>query len=324
MPTATIALIDVCSRTFSRFETVRKCGVSTQRRAHNASRPASVPSWRRLCEASSPPRGEVQAHRRPMPRMRSHCRALTPGPQVAFSRSVPPRELRLDGASAHDQDAIAHPQHLRQVGRDHDDPGALIRRAGSSAGRCLTRARRRCRGWARRRGRCRRRAASHLASTTFCWLPPLSASAALLGPGVRIRRSAIACSASARSRRRLAPRRSATAPPGATARRCDRRRGRAPAPAPCDPRAGSRSVRPRPRPASGSGDGLAVDGDAPAVDRVGADDGARRARCVRRRPARRCRGSRRGAARRRCRAARRPPRPSTRRSSSPGVARRRG
>ena len=44
MPTATIALIDVCSRTFSRFETVRKWGVAAQSTTESATSPANVPS----------------------------------------------------------------------------------------------------------------------------------------------------------------------------------------------------------------------------------------------------------------------------------------
>jgi hypothetical protein len=44
IPTATMALMEVCSRTFSRFETVRKCGVAAQRTMQSASSPANVPS----------------------------------------------------------------------------------------------------------------------------------------------------------------------------------------------------------------------------------------------------------------------------------------
>ena len=48
IPAATIALIALCSRTFSRFETVRKCGVSTQSTKPSATSPRSVPNWRAL------------------------------------------------------------------------------------------------------------------------------------------------------------------------------------------------------------------------------------------------------------------------------------
>jgi hypothetical protein len=46
MPTATIALIEVCSRTFSRFETVRKCGVAAHSTTQRTTSPANVPSCR--------------------------------------------------------------------------------------------------------------------------------------------------------------------------------------------------------------------------------------------------------------------------------------
>ena len=44
MPTATMALMLVCSATLSRFETVRKCGVRIHSTAHSSSRPISVPN----------------------------------------------------------------------------------------------------------------------------------------------------------------------------------------------------------------------------------------------------------------------------------------
>ena len=46
IPTATIALMLVCSTTFSRFDTVRKCGVRIQRAAQSAARPIAVPNCR--------------------------------------------------------------------------------------------------------------------------------------------------------------------------------------------------------------------------------------------------------------------------------------
>ena len=139
--------------------------------------------------------------------------------------------------------------------------------------------------------------ASHLASTTFCWLPPESeptgvadarradAEAAPLGP----RR------APSRGRRPTMP----TAGRGraAAAARCSRRSaGRARRRWPCGPRArgrcrwaiASRGERDRDR--------LAVEPDAAGHQRVDAEDGAGELGAARRRPARRGRGSRRAAA----------------------------
>ena len=52
IPTATIALMLVCSTTLTRFETVRKCGVRIHSAAHSSTRPISVPNWRGVQLAS--------------------------------------------------------------------------------------------------------------------------------------------------------------------------------------------------------------------------------------------------------------------------------
>ena len=46
MPTATIALMEVCSITFNAFETVRKCGVSAHSSTHRPTSPAIAPKRR--------------------------------------------------------------------------------------------------------------------------------------------------------------------------------------------------------------------------------------------------------------------------------------
>ena len=46
MPTAMMALMEVCWAMFSRFETVRKCGVSAQKVTTRPTRPQSVPNCR--------------------------------------------------------------------------------------------------------------------------------------------------------------------------------------------------------------------------------------------------------------------------------------
>ena len=48
MPTATMALMLVCCAMLSRFDTVRKCGVSAHNTAHSPSSPMSVPNRRAL------------------------------------------------------------------------------------------------------------------------------------------------------------------------------------------------------------------------------------------------------------------------------------
>jgi hypothetical protein len=82
MPTATIALIAVCSSTFRRFDTVRKCGVAAHSIRHRTTRPPNVPSCRAACmspsrrialEAASlttPHRGPRAARPRRSPRRR--------------------------------------------------------------------------------------------------------------------------------------------------------------------------------------------------------------------------------------------------------------
>ena len=71
-------------------------------------------------------------------------------------------------------DAVAHVEHLFHVAADHDDRHALARQARGAADRSRPSRRRRCRASARRRSSTLGPSASHLASTTFCWLPPLS------------------------------------------------------------------------------------------------------------------------------------------------------
>ena len=44
MPAAITALIEVCSRTLSRLETVRKCGLSIESRPPSSTSPSSVPT----------------------------------------------------------------------------------------------------------------------------------------------------------------------------------------------------------------------------------------------------------------------------------------
>ena len=83
-------------------------------------------------------------------------------------------ELGDDRPSNSTTIAVGHAEHLGQLGRDHQDRHALGRRARRAGGAPRPSCRRRCRASARRRSAATGRRASHLASTTFCWLPPES------------------------------------------------------------------------------------------------------------------------------------------------------
>src|SRR5258706_13098235 len=117
MPTATMALMAVCSSTFSRFETVRKCGVAAHRIRQSAIRPAKVPSCRLDCTCR---RRELTSQPR---RSRGNPES---GVQHGGLGGVCPREFRLHCACAHDQHAIAHPEYLGQIGGDHDHARPLL------------------------------------------------------------------------------------------------------------------------------------------------------------------------------------------------------
>ena len=87
---------------------------------------------------------------------------------VASSRD----ELGGDPAAEHDEDAVAERQQLRVLGGGDEDPDAAARAASRAAGRSRPSRRRRRRASARRASARAARVASHLPSTTFCWLPP--------------------------------------------------------------------------------------------------------------------------------------------------------
>ena len=98
---------------------------------------------------------------------------------------APPGSSPARCALPHDEDAVAHADQLRQLGRDQQDRDAVCRRARGSVRGCRPWRRRRCRGWARRRSGPSRWVASHLASTTFCWLPPREVAAPRRQPARR-------------------------------------------------------------------------------------------------------------------------------------------
>ena len=108
MPTAMIALIEVCSSTLSRFETVRKCGVRIQ------SRPRPAATSRAGCRAGVAAASQAEPH--------ATCPAQRPAPAPAWRSRF---ELGHDPALAHHEDAVAHAEDLRQLGGDHEDGRAL-------------------------------------------------------------------------------------------------------------------------------------------------------------------------------------------------------
>ena len=74
---------------------------------------------------------------------------------VAANMTVSARGIRAvdlggDASLAHDQHAVGHAEHLRQLRRDHEDGQALARRAPRAGGAPRPSCRRRCRGSARR------------------------------------------------------------------------------------------------------------------------------------------------------------------------------
>ena len=85
MPTATIALIDVCSRTFSRFDTVRKCGVDAHSTSAERDQAGERPELPRRAHAE-----QWRRHGRHPP-----LTARLPAPPAAPAcRWPPPRQSR--------------------------------------------------------------------------------------------------------------------------------------------------------------------------------------------------------------------------------------
>ncbi len=102
-------------------------------------------------------------------------------------------------ASVHDEDAVAHAEHLGQFARDHDHrralPGELAhQRVDFRLGADIDAARRLV------HDQHRELVATHFASTTFCWLPAGELAGALLGPRARMPKRWMASFASASSR----------------------------------------------------------------------------------------------------------------------------
>ena len=199
-----------------------------------------------------------------------------------------------DPSLAHHDDAVAQAQDLGQLGGDHDDrlalPGEVVEQPVDFAlGADVDAARRLVED---QDLACRR--ISHLAMTTFCWLPPERLRTFCWRLGVLIARLLDLALGASPGCARLVDRPSRPSEPTqATPARCwSRRPCRARGRIACGPRTGSRC---RARTASGGlpmCDRLAVDEDLAAV---GADRRRRwrgRPRCGRRPPARRSRGSR--------------------------------
>ena len=92
-------------------------------------------------------------------------------------------EEAADRALVHHRDAVADADHLLHVAGDHQDGDAARRRARASARRSRSWRRRRCRASARRRSSRAGVIDSHLASTTFCWLPPDSVPTSVVDAG---------------------------------------------------------------------------------------------------------------------------------------------
>src|SRR5712691_4659516 len=113
IPTAITALMLVCSATLSRLETDRKCGVSSESNAARATSPTSVPSSRARRAAVAP------VSTRPSTRL-----AQGEGEDLRL-RGARGLQLGHDPSFAHHQHAVAHAQHLRQLGGDHQDALAL-------------------------------------------------------------------------------------------------------------------------------------------------------------------------------------------------------
>ena len=128
-------------------------------------------------------------------------------PQHLFLACAVARQFADGPALGHHDDAVGERQHLRQVGR-HDEQGdAACRRGRAAAGRSRSALRRRRRASARRRSAAAAPCASHLASSTFCWLPPdrLPTIWCTLGVAMRSSSTKLLASASALRSEKLAP-----------------------------------------------------------------------------------------------------------------------
>ena len=173
----------------------------TKRGLYERRRRTPGPRWPGRCRARGTAGGARSAGGRPcVLRDRGLFRRRRPpivGPASASTRSAAPSlastascpvaanitdsslasarpSSRDQAALAHDEHAVGHAEHLGQLGRDHEDGDAVRRQAATSAGGPRPWCRCRCRASARRRSAPAARSASHLASTTFCWLPPES------------------------------------------------------------------------------------------------------------------------------------------------------
>ena len=89
-------------------------------------------------------------------------------------------------AAVHHQHAVAHAEHLGQLARDHQDRHALAARAGPSARWISALAPTSMPRVGSSMMRMRGSVASHLPSTTFCWLPPESWPTTCSGPRARM------------------------------------------------------------------------------------------------------------------------------------------
>ena len=147
------------------------------------------------------------------------CRSRRPtASRITFSslnsaRSRKPR----DAALVHHRDAVADADHLLHVARDHQDGDAGIGQPAHQPVDLRSSRRHRCRASARRRSRPCGVIDSHLASTTFCWLPPDSVPTGVSTDGASGCRARPGCSSALRR----------SAPCGRAGRAAHRPRGRA-------------------------------------------------------------------------------------------------
>ena len=112
------------------------------------------------------------------------------------------RQVGDQPAVAQHGDLVAEPQHLLELGGDEQDRHARRRRARPRAAGSAPSRRRRCRASARRGSAAFGSVISQRASSTFCWLPPLSVPTGCSGLAGRMSSAAIHFATSSSWRRR--------------------------------------------------------------------------------------------------------------------------
>ena len=185
-PTATSMRIDgVSSRSRKPSALNRKFGFLTVAATMTSSSASRMPVSRARDErrgrggqsALSAGRGLIGGHR-------DLFRGVGGGEHDGLGGRLGAVDVGGDAALAHDEHAVGHAEHLGQLGRDHEDRDALAGELGEQAVHLGLGAHVDAAGRLVDDEHASASVASHLASTTFCWLPPLRVPASVSSDAV--------------------------------------------------------------------------------------------------------------------------------------------